>query len=197
LIGSTLWRRPAIVTAVAAAILACVPQLAACGNGSHPAASESSSASASSSSDLAAPPPTTALPPPEALTDVLYRLADTSVPGDQKVPLVEGATHDDAAKLDKFSKALADSGYTPLDFTAENIAWASSPPGNVTADVSVHSQNPAATNGFTFPMEFTPAPGGGWQLSRTTADILLTLNQNPATPTPPPPPPPPSPTPTG
>ena len=48
----------------------------------------------------------------------------------------------------------------------------------------MHSQNPAMTNGFTFPMEFKPLPQGGWQLSQTTADILLTYNQNPATPTP-------------
>ena len=132
------------------------------------------------------------MPPPEALTDVLYRLADTSVPGDQKVALVEGATSADADKLDKFGKALQDSGYTPLGFTAENIAWASSPPENVTSDVTVHSQNPAMRNGFTFPMEFKPAPDGGWQLSHATADILLTYNQNPATRTSPPPP-----TPTG
>lgn len=190
MIGLTLRRRPAVVAAVAAAVLACAPALAACGKDSHPA-SESSAASATPSTVPAAPPPGTALPPPEALTDVLHRLADTSVPGDQKVPLVEGATNDDAAKFDKFGKALADSGYTPLDVTAENIAWASSPPGDVTADVTLHSQNPAVTNGFTFPMEFTPVPGGAWQLSKTTADILLTFNQNPATPTPP------SPTPTG
>jgi hypothetical protein len=191
LIGLTLWRRPAVVTAVAAAMLACVPQLAACAKHSQPAASDSSAASATSSSIPAAPPAAGVLPPPEALTDVLYRLADTSVPSDQKVPLVEGATNEDAAKLDKFGKALADSGYTPLAVTAENVAWASSLPGNVTADVTVHSQNPNATNGFTFPMEFKPAASGGWQLSKTTADILLTFNQNPATPTPP------SPTPTG
>jgi hypothetical protein len=190
LIGLTL-RRRAVVAAVATAVLACVPALAACARDSHPAASESSSASATSSSVPGAPPPGTALPAAETLTDVLYRLADASVPGDQKVPLVEGATNDDAAKLDKFGKALADSGYTPLDFRVENIAWASSPPGNVTADVTVHSQNPAMTNGFTFPMEFKPAPGGAWQLSKTTADILLTFNENPATPTPP------SPAPTG
>jgi hypothetical protein len=171
------------VAAVAAALFVWVPALAACGNDSHPAASESATGSATSSS-LSARPPDAGLPPPEALTDVLYRLADTSVPGDQKVPLVEGATNDDGSKLDKFGKALQDSGYTPLGFTAENIAWASGPNGNVTADVTVHSQNPAMTNGFTFPMEFKPALGGGWQLSKTTADILLTFNQNPATPTP-------------
>jgi hypothetical protein len=161
------------VAAVAAALLACAPALTACGNDSHPVASESASAT-TSSAGVAEPAPEAPLPPPEALTDVLYRLADASVPGEQKVALVEG--------------------YTPLGFTAENIAWASDPPGNVTSDVTVHSQNPAMSKGFTFPMEFTPAPGGGWQLARTTADILLTFNQNPATPTPMPTP---MPTPTG
>jgi hypothetical protein len=179
LIGVTVRRH---VAAVAVALLACTPALAGCGKDSHPAA-ESASAT-TSSAVLPAPPPEAPLPPPEALTDVLYRLADTSVPGDQKVALVEGATDADAAKLDKFGKALQDSGYTPLGFTAENIAWASTAPENVTSDVTVHSQNPSMTNGFTFPMEFKPAPGGGWPLSRTTADILLTFNQNPATPTP-------------
>jgi hypothetical protein len=171
------------VAAVVAALLACAPALAGCGKDSHPAAAESASATTPSAA-LPAPAPEAPLPPPEALTDVLYRLADTSVPGDQKVALVEGASSADAAKLDKFGKALQDSGYTPMGFTAQNIAWSSSPPGNVTSDVTVHSQNPAMTNGFTFPMEFKPAPGAGWQLSRTTADILLTFNQNPATPTP-------------
>jgi hypothetical protein len=164
---------------VAAALLVGV---SACGNDTHPASGEQSSTSTTPSSAIAAPE--APLPPPEALTDVLYKLADTSIPGDQKVPLVEGATNDDGPKIDKFGKALADSGYTPLGFTAVNIGWASNPPGNVTADVTVHSQNPAMTNGFTFPMEFKPVPGAGWQLSRTTADILLTFNQNPALPTP-------------
>ena len=82
------------------------------------------------------------------------------------MPLVEGATDDDAEKLDKFGKALQDNGYTPLDFTAENIAWASSTPGNVTADVTVHSQNPAMRR-VHVPDGVQPAPAGGWQLSRT------------------------------
>jgi hypothetical protein len=172
-------RRLTVLAAVAAALLVCAT---ACGEDSHPASQEPSTNPPPSVG--AAPTPEAPLPPPEALTDVLYKLADTSIPGDQKVPLVEGATNDDAQKFDKFGKALADSGYTPVGFTAQNIAWASSPPGNVTADVTVHSQNPAMTNGFTFPMEFKPVPGAGWQLSRTTAEILLTYNQNPATPTP-------------
>jgi len=174
-------RRPTALAGVAAALLVGV---AACGNDTHPAASEPASATSTPLSVAAAPAPDTPLPPPEALTDVLYRLADTSLPGDQKVDLVEEATATDAEKLDKFGKALQDSGYTPVGFTAENIAWATNPSGSVTADVTVHSQNPAMTNGFTFPREFKPDPQGGWQLSKTTADILLTYNQNPATPTP-------------
>jgi hypothetical protein len=183
LISLTVQRRPAVLAAVAAALL-CVPVLAGCGKESHPAASETSSAATPPSSSVAAAPaPEAPLPAPEALTDVLYRLTDTSVPGEQKVPLVEGATNDDGATFDKFGKALVDSGYTPLSITAENIAWATSPAGNVTADVTLKSQNPATPNAFTFPMEFKPS-GPGWQLSRTTADILLTFNQSPATPTP-------------
>jgi hypothetical protein len=180
LIRLTVRRRRTALAVTAAALFVCAT---ACGNDTHPAAQESST-STTPSSAIAAPPPEAPLPAPEALTDVLYKLADTSIPGDQKVPLVEGATNDDAQKIDKFGKALADSGYNPLGFTAINIGWATNPPGNVTADVTVHSQNPAMTNGFTFPMEFKPLAGGGWQLSRTTADILLTYNQNPATPTP-------------
>lgn len=44
----------------------------------------------------AAPPPADAapLPPPEALTDVMYRLADPAVPGKDKLDLVENTTAD-------------------------------------------------------------------------------------------------------
>jgi hypothetical protein len=105
-----------------------------------------------------------------------------TVPGAQKVSLVEGATTDDGAQIDRFGKALADSGYTPLGFTASDIAWSDAVPGDVAAEVTVHSENPALKGGFTFPMEFRPY-FGTWQLSRRTADMLLTLG----TPTPPPP----------
>ena len=128
------------------------------------------------------PGSTAPLPAPEVLTDVLYKLADTSVPGDQKVSLVEGATADEAPTLDKFGKALTDSGYTPLGFTATDIVWSETVPGNVAANVSVHSENPALAAGFTFPMEFRPY-FGTWQLSRKTADMLLALGSSP-TPTP-------------
>ena len=117
------------------------------------------------------------LPAPEVLTEVLYRLADTSVPGAQKVSLVEGATADDAAELDRFGKALTDSGYTPLGFTATDIALSDAVPGDVSAKVTVHSENPALAGGFTFPMEFRPY-FGTWQLSRRTADMLLALGNS-------------------
>jgi hypothetical protein len=121
------------------------------------------------------------------LTDVLYKLSDTSVPGAQKVSLVEGATVDDAGKFDQFGKALQDSGYTPLSFTADGMAWSDSTPGNVVAQITVHSESPGLARGYTYPMEFKPSVGT-WQLSRQTADILLNLgNGAAASPAPTPP----------
>jgi hypothetical protein len=154
------------------------------GRGSTESATAPSPTPTTAPSSVAATLAPDALPAPEALTDVLYKIVDPAVPGDQKLGLVEAAAPDYAGKFDQFSKALQDNGFLPVDITAVNVGWASHPPGNVTADVSVHSQNPALANGFTFPMEFKPTPDGGWQLSRTTADILLQFAQNPATPTP-------------
>ena len=135
------------------------------------------------------PPPDRALPTAEELADVLYRLADPNTPGDQKIYLIEGAT--DANAINAFAKALQDTGNTPINVTVQNVQWASSPRGHVTADVTISGPNGPAF--FPFPMEFAPLEQGGWQLSHNVASILLTFNQNPATPTSPPP----SPTPTG
>ena len=52
------------------------------------------------------------LPPADQLAGVLYRLADTSVPADQKVGLVQYATADDEPALKNFGEALADNGFT-------------------------------------------------------------------------------------
>ncbi len=82
-------------------------------------------------------PPTAPLPAPEALTGVLDRLADVSVPGADKVVLVEQGTADDAAALDKFGRALADNGFTPLTFEATDLAWSQTEPANVVATVKV------------------------------------------------------------
>jgi len=144
---------------------------------------ESKTSPASSTLPAASSPvavtPTAALPPPEALTDVLNRIADPNVPGVNKLNLVEGATPESAATLDKFTNALRDNGYLPMTFAANDIAWSDKNPSDVAATVSVNTAG--ANNGaFTFPMEFAPYQGG-WQLSRRTGDMLLALGNSPAT----------------
>lgn len=148
-------------------------------------------------STVIAAPPTTPPPAPETLTDILGRLADPTVPGSNRVNLVEGAAPESATTLDKFTNALQDNGYLPITFTANDIAWSDKNPANVMATVIVHTAR--ANNGtFTFPMEFTPFQGG-WQLSRRTAETLLALGNSADTTSPPPPPlgsaPPPAPEP--
>lgn len=130
------------------------------------------------SSSIAAPP-ATPLPAPEALTDVLNRLADPDVLGIDKVTLIEGATPESAATLDKFSNALRDNGYLPMTFTANNIAWADQNPSNVMATIGVNTAQ-ANRGVFSFPMEFTPVPPPqqGWQLSKRTAEMLLALGKS-------------------
>lgn len=130
-----------------------------------------------SSSTAGASVPVAPLPAPEALTDVVSRLADPAVPGSDKANLIESATPDTAANLDKFGNALRDGGYLPMTFTATNLAWSDKTPSNVMATISVSTARPN-TGAFTFPMEFTPSPGG-WQLSRKTAEMLLSLRNSP------------------
>ena len=132
-----------------------------------------------------AAPPTTPPPAPEVLTDILGKLADPTIPGANKVNLVEGATPESGATLDKFTNALRDNGYLPMTFNANDIAWSDKNPANVMANVVVHTARP--NNGtFTFPMEFTPFQGG-WQLSRRTAETLLALGNSSDSSSPPPP----------
>ena len=115
---------------------------------------------------------------------MLYRLADASVPGADKVGLVEHGTAADAEALDKFGRALADSGFTPLTFEATDLVWSQSDPGNVVATIAVKAANRPSGGNFTYPMEFNPLRNT-WQLTRQTADLLLQLGQTPtATPTP-------------
>jgi hypothetical protein len=103
---------------------------------------------------------------------VLYRLADTSVPAEQKVGLVQYATVDDQPALTNFGEALKANGFAPLIVSASDLAW-SSPPGNVVANVTMSAADPAVRP-FTFPMEFSPMRDA-WQLTRRTADQLLPL----------------------
>ncbi|MBJ7341329.1 hypothetical protein [Mycolicibacterium sp.] len=121
------------------------------------------------------PMPTVApLPPVDQLTGVIARLADTSVPPEQKVGLVQYATPDDRAALTNFGEALKASGYTPLTVDATDLKWAGEP-GHVIATITIGSTNPQVRP-FTFPMEFTPMRDS-WQLSRRSADQLLPLGR--------------------
>ncbi|OMC48262.1 hypothetical protein [Mycobacterium sp. IS-1264] len=176
-------RNPSV--ALSAAIAVAAIGLAGCSHKEPKVASSSPSAPVpAASSPVIVAPPTAPLPPPEALTEVLNRLADPNVPGINKVSLVEGATPESAATLDKFTNALRDNGYLPMTFAANNLAWSDKNPSDVMATVSVNT--PRANNGkFTFPMEFTPFQGG-WQLSRRTAETLLALGNSPSDTAPPP-----------
>jgi hypothetical protein len=124
------------------------------------------------STTVAAAPTTTPLPSPDALTGVLYRLADTSIPAEQKVSLVQYATVDDQPVLTNFGEALKANGFVPLNVAATDLAW-SGQPGNVLANVTISTTDPAVKP-FTFPMEFTPIRDA-WQLTQRTADQLLPL----------------------
>ena len=116
------------------------------------------------------------LPAPEALTDVLYRLADPDVPGTEKLDLIEGAKPGDAATLDRFTTALKDGGYRPLTLEAVDLGWSDRDPGNAVATVNVTTSSPD-TSGFSFPMEFVPHDVG-WQLSHRTAELLLAFGKS-------------------
>jgi len=121
---------------------------------------------------VAAAPSTAPLPSPDALTGVFYRLADTSIPVEQKVGLVQYATVDDQPVLTNFGEALKANGFVPLTVAATDLAW-SAQPGNVLANVTLSTADPAVKP-FTYPMEFTPIHDA-WQLTQRTADQLLPL----------------------
>ena len=154
--------------------------LCGCDSPPPPAAPETQTTSLAAS----APPSSTPLPPPEALVDVLNRLADPAVPGADKIGLVELATADDAAALDKFGKALADNGALPLTFEAVDVRWSATEAGHVVATVNVTTAN-TPPGKFSFPMEFAPVRDG-WQLTRKTANLLLDFGEGATAPSPPP-----------
>lgn len=188
-------RRNIRVTLGAATIVAALG-LSGC---SHPEFKRSSPPAPSlppvTSSSLEAAP-ITPLPAPEALIDVLSRLADPAVPGTNKVQLIEGATPENAAALDRFTTALRDGSYLPMTFAANDIAWSDNKPSDVMATVVVTTAHPDNRE-FTFPMEFVSFKGG-WQLSRQTAEMLLAMGNSPdSTPSATSPAPAPSPTPPG
>jgi hypothetical protein len=136
--------------------------------------------SVSSSLSASATPQAAPLPAPDALTGVLYRLADAAVPGPQKLNLVEGSTPESAAVFDQFANALINGGYTPVKFDVRGVNWSDRDPADVVANVDVSSSNSHGPR-FAFPMEFKPYQGG-WQLSARTAAALLAFRTDTAEP---------------
>jgi hypothetical protein len=145
--------------------------LCGCDSPPPPAAPETETTSVVASAAPASSP----LPAPEALIDVLNRLSDPAVPGADKIGLVELATADDAAALDKFGRALADNGALPLTFEAVDLRWSESEAGNVVATVNVTTANKPPGK-FSFPMEFAPVHDR-WELTRKTANLLLDFGE--------------------
>ena len=103
---------------------------------------------------VAAPPAADPLPPPDVLTGVLYHLADTSIPVEQKVGLVQYATVEDQPVLANFGEALKANGFDPLNVTATDLPW-SGQPGNVLANVTISTADPAVKP-FSFPYGVQP-----------------------------------------
>lgn len=162
-----------VVATVGTAVVVAVLTLSGCSSDTAKKMGSSESTLPPPIATTLAAPPTTPLPPPEAFTDLLNRLADPAVPGNEKLKLVEGATPETAAALDRFTSAARDGGYLPMVFTASNLAWSATKPSNVTATVAVTTANPEHRD-FTFPMEFNEFQGG-WQLSKKTAEMLLAM----------------------
>ena len=114
----------------------------------------------------------------------MYRLADPGVPGADKLSLVQNVAPLEAATLDEFATALRGGGFTPVTFTATDIRWSDTQPGDVLATITVTTTNPENPGEVAFPIEFR-LTGGGWQLSRETADMLLAFDSAHAAGTPP------------
>ena len=174
-------RRTIRATILSAVAIAAALGLSGCGGDedhSQSAAVETPPITKPPTAPVAPSPAADPLPPPTALTDVMARLADPNIPGSEKVGLVEHATADDAAALDRFGRALRDGGFMPLSFEATDLTWSQSHQGNVVANVVIKPANRQAGRDFTFPMEFSPT-NGSWQLTRQTADMLLQLGQEP------------------
>ena len=190
-------RRPTAVLSAVTVVAAF--GLSGCGQPGEPGSATTPAAETSPAPSVGMAPPSVPsrggppLPPSAALTDVMARLSDPAVPGEQKVALIEDGSAGEAAGLDRFSAALRDNGALPLTFEARDLAWSQSDPGNIVATVVIRTADPQAPE-FAFPMEFAPADGS-WQLTRQTADLLLELDASgappPPAPAPPPPPPPP------
>ncbi|MGK2867235.1 MAG: hypothetical protein ACSLFA_11445, partial [Mycobacterium sp.] len=163
-------RRPPVAV-LGATVSVVALGLSGCGAEPVPPMPEPSSAMSTAPPGPSAAPQAP-LPAPEVIIGVLAKLADPAVPGEQKVGLVQYATPEDGAALERFAQATVDGGLAPLTFQAADLAWSPTDYGDVVATVTVSSANPAPeARPFTFPMQFT-LDEGSWQLTRVTADQL-------------------------
>ncbi len=170
-------RRPVAVLGATISVVAL--GLSACGLEPVPPMPEPSASSSVVPGGPSAAPQAP-LPTPEALVGVLTKLADPSVPGEQKVALVQFATPEDGEALDRFARAAVDGGLAPLTFQATDLSWSPTDYGDVVATVTVSSANPASeARPFSYPMQFT-LHEGAWKLTRVTADQLLELGSVPS-----------------
>jgi hypothetical protein len=171
--------RSAPVAVLGAIISVVALGLSGCSEEPIPSMPEPSTSSAVVPGGLSAAPKAP-LPTPETLVGLLTKLADPSVPGEQKVGLVQFATPEDGEALDRFAQATVDGGLAPLTFQATDLGWSPTDYADVVATVTVSSANPAPqARPFSYPMQFT-LHEGAWQLTRVTADQLLELGPVPS-----------------
>jgi hypothetical protein len=169
-----------LTAVLSAATIVAALGLSGCSGDEDAMSQEAEPAPASASITSPAAAQIAPLPQPQALAGVLYRLADPSVPGTQKLNLVQGANPDNAAVLDQFATALLNGGFAPMKFDVRDVSWSDRDPADVVANVNISSPNARGPR-FSFPMEFTPYQDG-WQLSARTADVLLAFNTAQTTP---------------
>ena len=93
---------PHLTAVLSATTVVAALGLSGCSGDEHGTSPETEPPPASTSLTSTAVAQVAPLPPPQALASVLYRLADPSVPGSQKLNLVQGATPDNADVFDQF-----------------------------------------------------------------------------------------------
>jgi hypothetical protein len=113
--------------------------------------------------------PTSDLPTADQLYGVLYGLADPNVPFASKSNLVEGGIgRIEARAADGLMKNAVAKGQLPLNFSVANIAPAAAGAASATVTATGNGVGPI-TQSIVFVNQ------GGWQLSRASAGLVLSL----------------------
>ena len=132
-------QRPTVLPLVAFAFSAVI---GVCGMRQPPTSGRARSSTAAVTAP--AGPVSSPLPPPEALTDVLARLSDPTVAGADKIDLVELATADDAAALDKFGQRTCRQRRPAADVRRHRPEVVGNRGGQRRGDGERHHRQPAA-----------------------------------------------------